>query len=403
MARLAVGLSALVFAAVVALLWVQRDQLFAPPDDPAPIAAPDRPDPPPESILSAIETLESESDAKCNSSANRFEDFIYGTPLADEGRWTNVDLQKRWVQRIWTEASEAASREGEATVSPQRLREQIEQWLDWSEAPGGQIEVRFIDHPPLTISKLRAEQYGSIAYSLRAILSVQQDRIISSGDGLLTLDPGSIEVLRESTDTVTLSALMIADQNSRELNEFEITGATLRSAWSALLPNLEDSTPPGANPSFAADEKSRSQLLAMLDEMIAGKISAYQAYNDLDQHANTETLLQSNVTRFYARAPIPRKKLAWTDLLAKFKDHLNEFTMDLLLEASANATGAGHDLARAIDASRAVQRLTPHEIDDFEDVRIFPRLASTDQITVTAPPAKPGLPIGLDHSAERAC
>jgi hypothetical protein len=92
----------------------------------------------------------------------------------------------------------------------------------------------------------------------------------------LTLASGNIEVLRESTDTVTLSALMITDQNSRELNEFEITSATLRSAWSALLPSLEDSTPPGADPSFAADEKSRSQLLAMLEEMIAGKISAYQ-------------------------------------------------------------------------------------------------------------------------------
>ena len=219
MARLAVGLSALVFVAVVALLWVQRDQLFAPPDDPVPIAAPDRPDLPdrsdlpPESILSAIETLESESDAKCHSSASRFEDFIYGTPLADEGRWANVDLQKRWVHRIWAEASEVASRAGEAAVSPQRLREQIEQWFDWSEAPGGQIEIRFINHPPLTISKLRAEQYGSIAYSLRAILSVQQDRILSSEDDLLTLAPGSIEALRESTDTVTLGSLMIADQS----------------------------------------------------------------------------------------------------------------------------------------------------------------------------------------------
>ena len=150
------------FAAVVLLLWVRRDQLFAPPDAPMPVAASDQAGPAPESILSAIETLESESDAKCHSSANRFEDFIYGTPLADEGRWANVDLQKRWVQRIWSEASRAASRAGEAAVSPQRLREEIEQWFDWSEVPGGQIEVRFGDPPPLTISKLRAEQYGSI-------------------------------------------------------------------------------------------------------------------------------------------------------------------------------------------------------------------------------------------------
>jgi len=384
MPRLAVGLSALVFAAVVALLWVQRDQLFAPPDDPVPAATLDPPESPPESILSAIESLESTSDAKCHSSANRFEDFIYGTRLADEGRWANVDLQKGWVQHIWAEASKVAARAGETAVSPQRLREQIAQWLDWSEAPGGQIEVRFTNHPPLTISKLRADQYGSIAYSLRAILSAQQDRILSSGDGLLTLAPGSLEVLRESTDTVTLSALMIADQSAREHHEDEITDATLRSAWSALLPDLEDSTPLEVNPSFATDGKSRAELLALLEGMIASKISAYQAYNDLDDQAATEDLLRSNVARYYARAPIPRGRREWAEFLTKFNGHLNEFTMDLLLEASTNAIAAGHDLIRSVDASRAVQQFIPHQIDDFEDVQMFPRLASTDQITLEA-------------------
>ena len=48
MAKLAVGLSALVFAAVVALLWLRRDQLFAPPNGPEPIATHDQADPSPE-------------------------------------------------------------------------------------------------------------------------------------------------------------------------------------------------------------------------------------------------------------------------------------------------------------------------------------------------------------------
>ncbi|MBW1843553.1 MAG: CRTAC1 family protein [Deltaproteobacteria bacterium] len=384
MAKLALGLSTLVFVAVIALLWVQRDRLFLRPVDPEPIATYDPADPPPESILSAIEKLESESDAKCNSSANRFEDFLYGTPLSDEGRWANVDLQKRWVQRIWREASEVASRAGETVVSPQRLREQIEQWLDWSETPDGQIEVRFTNHPALTISKLRAEQYGSIAYSLRAILSVQQDRIFSSGYDLLTLAPGSIEVLRESTDTVTLSILMIADQSAREHHEFEITGAALRSARSALLPNLEDSTLPDANPSVAADKKSRAQLMAMLEEMIASKIAAYQVYNELGDRAATDALLRSVISRYYARVPIPQSSQAQAEFLSMFNGRLNEFAMDVLLEASANATAANHELIRAADASRAVQYLIPHEIDDFEDVKIFPRLAVADQITLEA-------------------
>jgi hypothetical protein len=383
MAKLALGLSTLVFATVIALLWVQRDRLFALPVDPEPIAAYDPAAPPPESILSAIETLESESDAKRHSSAARFEDFIYVTPLADEGRWANVDLQKRWVQRVWGEASEVASQAGEVAVSPQRLREQIEQWFDWSTTPDGQIEVRFTNHPPLTISKMRAKQYGSIAYSSRAILSVQQDRILSGND-LLTLAPASIELLRESTDTATISALMIADQNAREQKTIEITDAILRSAWTALLPHLEGSTPPDAKPSLAADGKSRAQLMEMLEEMIASKIAAYQVYDEPGDRAATEALLRTIIARYYARAPTPPSSQAWAEFISKFNGRLNEFAMDLLLEASANAAAADHELIRAIDASRAVQHLLPHEIDDFKDVHIFPRLASTDQITLEA-------------------
>jgi len=384
MAKLVLGLFTLALAAVIALLWVQRYQSPTPPDGPEPIATHDHADPPRQSVLSAIEALESEKDAKCHSSAARFEDFICGTPLSDEARWANVDLQKRWVQRVWEEASNAASRAGEAAVSPKILGEQIEQWFDSSEAPGGQIEARFANHPPLAISKSRAEQYGSIAYSLRAILSVQQDRIVSSGNGLLALAPDSIELLRESTDTLTLSALTIADQISRERNESEVTSAALRSAWSALLPNLENSTAPDASSSFAEDGESRAQLLAMLEEMVVRKIAAYQTYNDLDDHAATGALLRSNVARYFARVPIPMRRQDWGNFFSTFSGRLNEFSLDVLLEANANAAAAGHDLVRAVDASQAVQHLIPHEIDDFEDVKMFPRLASTDQITLEA-------------------
>jgi hypothetical protein len=55
----------------------------------------------PEPVLSAIELLESGSDAKCHSSASRFGDFLYGTPLTDEARREQFELQKRlpWADR----------------------------------------------------------------------------------------------------------------------------------------------------------------------------------------------------------------------------------------------------------------------------------------------------------------
>ncbi|MBW2543352.1 MAG: hypothetical protein JRF15_14795, partial [Deltaproteobacteria bacterium] len=381
MVRFAIALLALA-AAVSLLLWLQRDRSAGSPDEVIPIQA--QGEPPPELVLSAIERLESESDAKCNSSANRFEDFLYGTPLADEGRWANVELQKRWVEHIWAGASRVAARAGEAEVSPQRLREQIEVWFAWRETGTGEIEVRFAEHPALTIAKLRADQYGSIAFSLRAMLSVQQDRILASEGDLLELAPDGIELLRESTDMLTLSALMIADQSAREHNQFEIAGDTLRTAWSTLLPDMVDSSSPGAGTRPAMNEASRARLLAMLDELIAGKLSAYEAYNDLGGQGSMEDLFRGNVARFYARAPSPTKRQTWTEFLSAFKGRLNEFARSLLDEASVNADAAGHDLIRAADASRAVQHLIPHEIDDFEDVRMFPRLAATDQITLEA-------------------
>ena len=52
-------------------------------------------------ILSAIETLESGSDVKCYSSASRFEDFLYGTPLGDDARHAEGEQQKRLVEQVW--------------------------------------------------------------------------------------------------------------------------------------------------------------------------------------------------------------------------------------------------------------------------------------------------------------
>ena len=49
-------------------------------------------------LLSAIEELESDHDAKCHSSANRFEDFLFGTPLSETARNANVELQVQLVR-----------------------------------------------------------------------------------------------------------------------------------------------------------------------------------------------------------------------------------------------------------------------------------------------------------------
>ena len=70
----------------------------------------------PETILSAIERLESQHDAKCHSSASRFEDFLFGTPLSVQARLAHDDAKKRVALRLWSAASRSASRAADATV-----------------------------------------------------------------------------------------------------------------------------------------------------------------------------------------------------------------------------------------------------------------------------------------------
>ena len=57
-------------------------------------------------VLSAIEALESQHDARCHSTASRFEDFLFGTPLSAEARHAHTTLQKRLAARLWSTAFE---------------------------------------------------------------------------------------------------------------------------------------------------------------------------------------------------------------------------------------------------------------------------------------------------------
>ncbi len=340
----------------------------------------------PEPVLSAIELLESSSDAKCHSSASRFEDFLYGTPLTDEARRAQFELQKRLVRRIWGRASRAAEQAGEETVGPHLLQPQIDELLSRERGSDGQIRVAFPGVAPLTIPALRADQYASIAYSLRAILAAQQDFLISGGDFLLTLAPEGVDLLRESIDAVTLSALMLADQDAREANELQITVSGVHGAWQRLVPDLRSSppdVPPASESRVPEGADSRSQGLSLLDDMIDRKTAAYRAYNDLNER-KTHALFIFNTARFYARTPLPRGQFERRRIASAFNATLDEFTVALLLEADKNARRAGHRLIRADDANAAAQRLIPHTIDEFEDVHLFPRLAVEDRVTIEA-------------------
>jgi len=329
-------------------------------------------------LLEAIGALESENDAKCHSTACRFEDSVSGTPLGQDGRLAKIELQKELVESIWREASTRARNSHEKTVDAQRVKEQIYLLLVPEQQADGQILVHYPGGPPVPIPVRRVEQYGSIGYSLRAILAVQQDSLFASGPPLLPLTEEAIDSLRLSLDLLTLSALMRADQAARERNQFEISPAALRSAWRSLVPQefIALRSVHGPVPTDSTARSGRDpEGLAVLDHLIEKKVAAYRAYNNLSDR-EMDVLLFDNTARFYARTPVGR-------IFPALIDKLDRFSEAIVTAADATAA-AGHTIIRADDATHATLELLPQEIDEFEDVHTFPGLAPAERITLDA-------------------
>src|SRR5438874_312879 len=71
-------------------------------------------------IIHEIDQLESVRDPKCYATANRLEDFIYGTPLDFAARAEKIALQKQFVRDLWLKATAAAS--GAGLITPHAAR-----------------------------------------------------------------------------------------------------------------------------------------------------------------------------------------------------------------------------------------------------------------------------------------
>jgi hypothetical protein len=331
-------------------------------------------------VLQTIESLESKSDAKCHSTASRFEDFVFGTPLVDEARLEKVELQKEFVRRIWLSSSDVALRHGESTVSAERVREQLEAVIAIQAPSGEMIPVSFPGRAPLLVPERRALQYGSIAYSLRAILAVQQEFLLTSGDPVVPLSQAAIDLLRHAIDMTTLSVLMIADRSARDESEFEISAIRLRESWLYLVPPAPRQA---HEPQLVEGSVGDEVGMALLDEMIGNKVAAYRRYNDFDDR-KMRALLVRNSVRFYARAPVGRSQAARAQIIAAINKGLSEFASGLVIAADARALKSGHGLIRADDAVAASDELLPQEIDEFEDVHVFPRLEGDERVTLEA-------------------
>ena len=314
-------------------------------------------------ILRAMQDLESVRDAKCHSTACRFEDFIYGSPLTNGAREAKIELQKRLVARIWRNASDAARRHGEDRISPSRIEPLLAASLRFKSTPSGDVKVSLVDGTNVLISGVRLRQYSSIAYALRAVLGVHQDGLFSDAPPTVTLEPKSLDALTRLLNIATMSALKLADESARRQNEPRISASTMSQAWQRVVTAIRENTKesePVADEVVRTSAASADHPFEVLHALIEEKIASYEVYNKT-RNVNREVLLLRNIASYYARyyvpggqpgerPPTPRQRKAVDRFLRAHDESMVLFSRRLLLETQGVAQQNGHNLMRVSDA-----------------------------------------------------
>jgi hypothetical protein len=318
-------------------------------------------------IIQEIGELEAVRDPKCYATASRLEDFIYGTPLEAEARFEKIALQKAFIRALWENASAKAA--GENEISVDVLRPVLQAAVPYTQNADGSFRVG-----DTAITARDRRQYGSIAYALRAILSVQQDALL--GDvKLVPLSADAVELFKESIDLTTLAALQHADHEARKLNRERIDAALIRNAWKGVAGGTMKTQ-------VAAVSKSAqpaAEKFATIKAIVTEKLSAYETYNNLAMPVFLRNLQVYMARHLWPSDPEEGKR---------FKDQFTEvmvaWTSDVMLAAEKEARKAGHPLIRVEDVHAALQLFEPHEANQYEDIIYFPRLAKNERVVIEA-------------------
>ncbi|MGA8810020.1 MAG: hypothetical protein WB973_19285, partial [Thermoanaerobaculia bacterium] len=320
-------------------------------------------------IIKEIDQLESQRDPKCYATANRLEDFIYGTSLDFDARAEKIALQKRLIRDVWIKATAAAN--GKTQIGVDELRPVLQAAIPYVATPGGDWTV-LPDTQKIEITARDKRQYGAVAYALRAILSVQQDAFVD-GTNLLPLDEKAVELFKESVDLITLAALQHADRDTRTKNQHQINGAEMKTAWAGIV---GASKPAVASRAVAAKS---TEKFATIKSIVAEKLAAFEKYNDL-----SNAVFSRNVQVYMARHMWPSDAEDGTAFKKQFTETMVAWTGDVMLEAEKRAKKRGHPLIRIDDVHDAVQMYEPHVLNEYEDCIYFPRLPKSDQIVIEA-------------------
>ncbi len=320
-------------------------------------------------LLGGILQLESNLEPKCDATATRLEDFMYGTPLTTAARYKKIDLQKGLILNIWQQASAQASLSTEKKVSLTSLTPVLRKQLPYSQLDNGDWQIN-LRNKTLIITKRDKDQYSSVAYALRAILAVQQDLLLKPDKNLLPLTEESIAELQNFLDVLTLAVLQVADKDARLFNQRTLSAEKLTGSWQSIT----QSTLPYLEQHNFAPQKSN---FLVLKKIIAQKVASYQAYNHISMQIFTR-----NLQVYFAKHPWPRDPGLGKAFKDIYTEAMIQYTHDLILGAEKIALQEKQSLIRIANVKQFADKMIPHKINEYEDAIFFPKLPKDDRITI---------------------
>lgn len=328
-------------------------------------------------IIKKIHELEKDKDPKCYATANRLEDFMYGTPLTEAARNFKIDIQKEIIYYLKEKGTVGAKKTGVSKITLQLLRPILENISEYNIDKNGDYRYK-LTTGTITISKKDYNQYASVSYGYRSLLSVEQDLIYFSESNLLSFDSEALQMANDYVNLVTLVVLKIADIKARKSNEKTITKKRLQDTWVLILSESKNKNTL-ANVSYPTLTEKKSVLKeghnALIKEIITQKLSSYEKYNQI-----AENVFLRNIQVYFARQKWPIDNETSNNLRSYYLESLIQFTQALLEKSNSLASKDMSPIIRVGNVQKALHSFLPSHTNPFEDVAFFPNNSSENII-----------------------
>jgi len=333
-----------------------------------------------DATVNAIQSLENVRDPKCDATATRLENFMYGTPLTAEAREKKVELQKKLIAGVWKEASDEARAKTLDAIPAEVIQPVILKAFPFQIDAEKNAHVTLGDGSELVLAERDVRQYSTVAYALRAILATQQDALLTPDVKLVPLANDAVPLMKQIVDVYTLAALNLSDKAARKSGEHQLAAATLGTQWKRIAPaTAAEVATKAAVLKPASSSKAETTPGEVLRRILEQKLVSVNTYN-----SNANPLLYSNIQTFYARYPWPADDAQIAEITKAFAGGVMDFIGETIVRAERKARAENSPVVREKHVREVFKEFAPYSVNVYEDVIFFDRLPKDRQVYIEA-------------------